>query len=165
MWQGCHCSFASVLWALSARWACSDDSLGDSGLPDLVELAGKCVWRSTEAVHGIPIGAEVPHRRGERLEGTSIGARGIGVTSSGAFVNTELVANKGLEPFLGWHSILALKPGSPRGRNLCQDGRFLRNDPRVGLFHNQRISYETALTVAGALGRTLEKYCIYGRVM
>jgi len=117
------------------------------------------VWRAAEAFEGLPVGTEISLRGDELLAGP----RGVAFSStSGRPFHIELVEDHDLEDFLlrrtptegvSASATPAVNPGS--GQDLCRHGRFLLNDPRLGLLMNQRISHETALLVAAALGRTL----------
>lgn len=112
------------------------------------------VWRAAEDVEYLPVGAEV------QLSGNEItsGTRGIAFTESGTPYHIEKVALDDIPSFLERRT-----PSRP-SQVLVEEDRqvpplcsrtFLLNDPRVGLFHNQRLSYEVALLLARALDRTL----------
>lgn len=112
------------------------------------------VWRVSEAAEGAPIGAEYVLQGGEILAGH----RGIGKSSLGKPLHIELVHDEGLEEFLSRRvpaKEVDVARGSHLGPSLCTSGRFLLNDPRVGLLNNQRLSYETAMNVARLTGRIL----------
>lgn len=118
-------------------------------------------WRVAESIPGLPVGTELQLRGNELISGN----RGIAFSSGevgeqGVPFHIELVADYDLEHFLARRrdataaapTVKDLRAGD---RSFCERGRFLLNDARVGLFHNQRISYMTALRVAAVLGRTL----------
>lgn len=112
------------------------------------------VWRVSEAAEGVPIGAEYI------LQGDELfaGHRGVGKTPSGKPLHIELVHDEGLEDFLLRRlpaARLNVGLGNHLGPDLCSSGRFLLNDPRVGLLNNQRLSYETAMNVARLVDRIL----------
>ncbi|CAJ1360998.1 unnamed protein product [Effrenium voratum] len=113
-------------------------------------------WRAAEEAEGLPVGAAVA------LAGDELIAGGRGVAfhkPSGRPFHIELVEEKDLPSFLVRRIPVYASHASAAEFRLseetCRTGRFLVNDPRVGLFHNQRISYETALDMASALGRIL----------
>ncbi|CAK9048491.1 unnamed protein product [Durusdinium trenchii] len=124
------------------------------------------VWRAAEEVEGLglPVGAQIALKGDELLADR----RGIAFYNSSAGgepeesvrpYHIELVHEDDLPSFLYRRtpvsSSVALSYEFVLSEETCRSGRFLLNDPRVGLFHNQRLSYETALDMASALGRIL----------
>ncbi|CAL1140556.1 unnamed protein product [Cladocopium goreaui] len=118
-------------------------------------VAGRpTVWRAAEEVDTLPVGAQVTLTGDELISGN----RGIAFRQKRAF-HIEEVREDDLPSFLFRRTPVYSAAASAHEfvltEQTCQTGRFLLHDPRVGLFHNQRISYETALDMASALGRIL----------
>jgi len=116
------------------------------------------VWRVAEDVEGVPLGTAVTFTGEELLAGNrGLAFRGPSRTP----YHIELVRKDDLPSFLDRRTPASSSSSFHMASRfeltpeICRTGKFLLNDPRVGLFHNQRLSYETALDVAIALGRIL----------
>lgn len=112
------------------------------------------VWRLAEPGLGFPTGTEIDDAwEVQELDGHS-GIATVATSGRISQLTVERVSDHALKEFLVNRS----QPGrswAQHPESLCKDGRFLLNDPRVGLLHNQRQSYETAVKIARLLGRTL----------
>lgn len=126
---------------------------------ELASYESKDRWRvaETRADQGLFAGAEIDSND----VAAALDNRGIAFAQKESPFFIEKVSDYDLEDLMLRHRPAPHEPWSIQSvwdrkppRDLCA-GRFLLNDPRVGLFNNQRISYETAIMVAAALGRTL----------
>lgn len=111
-------------------------------------------WHFTLPFDRWPAGASLDNRWIVHPSGLD-DRKGIAVFQDGRHALVEQVFEHDLEAFLRTITPDDRTPWRQRGRDRCRTGRFLLNDPRVGLFHNQRLSYEAALEVAKLLGRVL----------
>eukprot|EP00927_Polykrikos_kofoidii_P027419 TRINITY_DN24129_c0_g1_i1.p1 TRINITY_DN24129_c0_g1~~TRINITY_DN24129_c0_g1_i1.p1 ORF type:complete len:487 (-),score=47.43 TRINITY_DN24129_c0_g1_i1:59-1519(-) len=119
-----------------------------------MHISERIVWRVAEPGRSIPVGTEA----GIDWKVTPLGGddgAAFPEELGGRSISMRRVYDSHLEIFLRRHAPRRRPWNQRPRRSRCHDGRFLLADPRVGLFHNQRLSYEAALLVAEALGRTL----------
>lgn len=110
----------------------------------------KSRWRLAEPSGEFPIGTEVEVKENSLCR---VGDHGVIETESGA-VHVEKISDDHIEELIERRTP-KFGPWASPVEDLCIDGRFFLNDGRVGLFNNQRLSYEVSINVAKILGRTL----------